>query len=46
MHVHVVVDPAITVREAHDIGERVETRLLAEDDVCHAIAHVDVDAPA
>mgnify|MGYP000064792205 FL=1 len=46
VHVHVVVDPAITVREAHDIGERVETRLLAEDDVCHAIAHVDVDAPA
>jgi len=42
VHVNVVVDPTLTVREAHDIGERVEARLLAEEDVCHAVAHVDV----
>jgi cation diffusion facilitator family transporter len=40
---HVVVDPELTVRAAHDIGHAVEARLLAEDDVCQAIAHVDVE---
>lgn len=41
--VDVLVDPSITLREAHDIGHAVETRLVAEPDVCHAIAHVDVE---
>lgn len=40
---HVVVDPALTVRRAHDIGQAVEARLIAEDDVCHAVVHLDVE---
>jgi ferrous-iron efflux pump FieF len=41
--VHVVVDPDLTVRRAHDIGHAVERRLIEERDVCHAVAHVDVE---
>ena len=41
--IHVVVDPELSLRVAHDIGHAVEERLLREDDVCHAAAHVDVD---
>lgn len=41
--VHVVVDPELTVRRAHDIGHAVERRLIDESDVCHAVAHVDVE---
>lgn len=41
--VHVVVDPDLTIRRAHDIGHTVERRLIEERDVCHAVAHVDVD---
>lgn len=41
--VHVVVDPELSVRAAHDIGHAVEARLVAEDDVFQAIAHVDVE---
>jgi cation diffusion facilitator family transporter len=40
---HVEVDPELTVRQAHDIGNAVERRLLAEPDVCHAVAHVDAE---
>lgn len=40
---HVVVDPDLTLRRAHDIGHAVERRLIAEDDVCHAVVHVDVE---
>lgn len=40
---HVVVDPELPLRQAHDIGEAVEERLIAEADVCHAVAHVDVE---
>lgn len=44
---HVVVDETLTLRAAHDIGEAVEARLMEEDDVLHAMVHVDVDpAPA
>jgi cation diffusion facilitator family transporter len=44
--IHVVVDPSISVRAAHDIGHAVEAKLLEEDDVCHAVVHVDVDVAA
>jgi cation diffusion facilitator family transporter len=40
---HVVVDPELTVKRAHDIGHEVERRLIEESDVCHAVAHVDVE---
>lgn len=43
--VEVRVDPEISVRAAHDIGELVEATLLGEPDVCDVFAHVDV-APA
>ena len=35
------VDPILTIRRAHDIGEAVESRLLEESDVCDAVVHVD-----
>ncbi len=35
------VDPELTVRAAHDVGEAVEQRLLLERDVCHVDVHVD-----
>lgn len=40
--VSVVVDPELTMRRAHDIGHAVEARLIAEPDVCHAVAHLEV----
>ncbi len=40
---HVVVDPELSVRAAHDIGHAVEQRLVAEEDVFQAVAHVDVE---
>lgn len=43
--VEVRVDPEISVRAAHDIGEAVEKALQGEPDVCDAYAHVDVVAP-
>jgi cation diffusion facilitator family transporter len=43
---HVVVDESLSVRQAHDIAEAVEARLMQEQDVLVAIVHVDVDAPA
>jgi cation diffusion facilitator family transporter len=44
--IHVVVDPSLSLRAAHDIGHAVESKLLAEDDVCNAVVHVDVDVAA
>lgn len=41
--IHVVVDPELSLRLAHDIGHAVEARLFEEGDVCHAVAHVDVE---
>jgi cation diffusion facilitator family transporter len=40
--VEVRVDPDISVRAAHDIGEAVERVLQGESDVCDVFAHVDV----
>lgn len=40
---HVVVDEALSLREAHDIAVAVERRLCAEPDVLVAHVHVDVD---
>ncbi len=40
--VEIAVADALSLRDAHDIGEAVEQRLLATDDVCTAIVHVDV----
>jgi ferrous-iron efflux pump FieF len=39
------VNPELTVREAHDIGETVEQRLAEELDVCRADVHVDATDP-
>jgi cation diffusion facilitator family transporter len=44
--IHAVVNPGLPLRAAHDIGHRVEARLLEEQDVCHAVVHVDVDPAA
>ncbi|TPV93710.1 MAG: cation diffusion facilitator family transporter [Myxococcales bacterium FL481] len=48
-HLHVrasvPVDPAITVRQAHDIGEHVQAVLLKEPDVAVAHVHIDVHEP-
>ena len=41
--VQVRVDPELSIRAGHDIGEAVERRLLDEDDICEAVAHVDVE---
>ncbi len=43
VHVHVVVDPSLNVRQAHDIGQVVESRLCAEPDVYRAVVHIDVE---
>jgi ferrous-iron efflux pump FieF len=45
LHVHViiVVDPALSVRKAHDIGEAVRLRLEAEVDVGHCSVHIDIE---
>jgi cation diffusion facilitator family transporter len=42
LHVHcaIVVDPELSLRAAHDIGHRVEERLMEVDDVARAIVHV------
>ncbi|MDD9942782.1 MAG: cation diffusion facilitator family transporter [Myxococcales bacterium] len=42
---HIVVDDTLSVRQAHDVAEAVEARLLSEGDVVFASVHVDVDAP-
>lgn len=39
--IEIRVDPSLTVAEGHDLGEAVERRLEAEDDVCEVVAHVD-----
>ena len=39
---HILVDPAMTVREGHDISEEVQARLLAEHpDVVDVVAHLE-----
>ena len=43
VRVDIVVDPELSVREAHHIGHAVERALLAQPDVCHAEVHVDVE---
>ncbi len=45
IHVHVMVDADLTVREGHDLGESVRVRLLEEDDVSHCSVHVDPGEP-
>lgn len=41
VHATVEVDGGLSVREAHDIGEAVRARLLAEEDVGHCAVHID-----
>ncbi|HEU5073959.1 MAG TPA: cation diffusion facilitator family transporter [Polyangiaceae bacterium] len=43
MHVHIEiqVDPALSVGEAHDIGEAVRLRLEAEPDISRCSVHID-----
>lgn len=41
--VEIAVDPELSVRRAHDIGETVEALLENEEDVDRAVAHVHVD---
>lgn len=40
--IDVVVDRACSLKRAHDIGHAVERALLAEDDVIHALARLDI----
>lgn len=41
---HILVDPAMTVRAGHDISERVKARLLAEEaDVVDVLVHIEPD---
>lgn len=46
VHVSILLDEALSLRAAHDIGEEVERRLLAQPDVVSATVHIDVDAPS
>ncbi len=41
--VEIFVDPGLTVRHAHDIGEAIERRLREEEDVANAVVHVDAE---
>ncbi|MAQ17992.1 MAG: hypothetical protein CMN30_24745 [Sandaracinus sp.] len=41
LDVHVYVDPDLSLREAHAIGRAVERRLIEEDDVTHAMVHME-----
>ena len=41
-YLHVVVDPTLSVLEAHDIGEAVEHRLEQQDDVHHCFVQIDI----
>lgn len=43
VQVHVVVDPNLSLRAAHDIGEAVRLRLETEPDVDHCAVHIDIE---
>lgn len=43
VHVHIVVAPDLSVKEAHDIGEGVRIRLESERDVVNASVHIDIE---
>jgi len=42
VHVHVIVDENLTVKQGHDIGELVRIKLEDEPDVSSASVHVDI----
>ncbi len=42
-HVHIVVDPALSLKQAHDIGEAVRLAVEAEPDVSHCSVHIDIE---
>jgi cation diffusion facilitator family transporter len=44
--VHIVLDPTLSLREAHDIGDSVSRMLRSEPDVAHASVHLDVEEDA
>lgn len=43
VHLHVVLDEVLTVREAHDIGESVRAQIEGFEDVAHCSVHIDVE---
>jgi len=43
VHVHVVVDPTISVKDAHDIGEGVRLAIQGQEDVAHCSVHIDIE---
>lgn len=43
VHIVIVVDPALSVRQAHDIGEAVRHRVEAEPDVGDCSVHIDIE---
>lgn len=43
VQVHIVVDPEISIKEAHDIGEKARKKLEAENDIECALVHIDID---
>lgn len=44
VHLHIVVDASLSVKQAHDIGEAVRMRLEDEPDVGHCSVHIDIHA--
>lgn len=43
VQVHIVVDPNLSLRAAHDIGEAVRLRLETEPDIDHCAVHIDIE---
>ena len=43
LHVIIIVDAALPLRDAHDIGEAVRERLESEPDVGHCSVHIDIE---
>lgn len=43
VEVDILVAPSLTVKEAHDIGEKVSQALEREDDIAHAAVHIDIE---
>ncbi|MCC7508839.1 MAG: cation transporter [Planctomycetes bacterium] len=43
VHVHIVVDHEISLKQAHDVGEAVRVAVEAEPDVAHCSVHIDIE---
>ncbi|MBX3459883.1 MAG: cation transporter [Planctomycetes bacterium] len=43
VHVHIVVDPNLSLKQAHDIGEAVRQKIEDQPDVAHCSTHIDIE---